>query len=181
MVKLTSILMATALVAVLNPAWQTAAEPPVSGLHPGEQVEPWNPLHVAGPDQGTNICPVCTYLEKPVVVVFAKDTSNTAELLARLEALAHVYRKAGLRVVVAITDASPERVKALATTTGITDASLCYLSEKSGAKELQAYRIDAKAENTAMVYKDYTVTASFVNLPAKDSDRLTDAVKKLIP
>jgi hypothetical protein len=181
MMKLASIIIATALVLTLNPAWHIAAQPPVSGLQPGDQVEPWNPLHVSGPDRGTNICPVCTYLEKPVVVVFAKNSPNTAGLLPRLEALARNYQKAGLRVVVAITDAGSDRVKELAAARNLVDVSLCYLSEKTGPKELKSYRIDPNADNTAMVYKDYTVTATFVNLAAKDSERLMDAVKKLIP
>ena len=153
---------------------------PISGLKIGDQVEPWNPLHVAGPDKGTNICPVCTYLEKPVVVVFAKDTQNTAQLSAELEVLAREHRKSGLRVVIAITDAGETRVKVLASTLAITDASFCHMSEKTGSAELRAYRINPTAENTVMVYKDYTVAATFVNLSARDCGQVADALKKLI-
>ena len=157
---------------------QTA--PPASGMKPGDQVEPWNPLHVAGPDKGTNICPVCTYLEKPVVVVFAKDTLNNGQLSGQLEVIARERKKTGLRVVIAITDAGEARTKELASTLAIADASFCYMSEKSGAAELKAYRINPAAENTIMVYKDYTVAATFVNLSARDCGRVADAVNKLI-
>jgi protocatechuate 3,4-dioxygenase beta subunit len=157
------------------------AQPPASGLRPGETVEPWNPLHVAGPERGTNTCPVCTYLEKPVVVVFAKDTPNTAALVARLEALAAGKKPAGLRVVVAVLDAGPDRLAALAAEAKVAAAALCYLNPKTRDKELKAYRIDPAAENTVIVYKDYTVTETFVNLPAAGADRVAAAVKNLAP
>jgi hypothetical protein len=158
----------------------TAADPPASGLRPGEQVEPWNPIHVSGPDRGTNLCPVCTYLEKPVVVVFAKDTSNTAALAARLEPLARKHQAAGLRIVVALVDAGPDRAKALAADLKFADISLCYMTAKSGPKELKAYRIDPAAENTVMVYRNYTVAATFINLPARDDGRVADVIEKLL-
>ena len=157
-----------------------AADPPASGLRPGEQVEPWNPIHVTGPDRGTNLCPVCTYLEKPVIVVFAKDTTNTAMLASRLELLARKHRAAGLRLVVAVVDIGPDRAKALAADLKFTDLSLCYLTPKSGPKELKAYRIDPAAENTVMVYKNYTIAATFVNLPAKDDGKVAEVIEKLL-
>ena len=67
--------------------------------------------------------------------------------------------------MIAITDAGEARAKELASTLAIADASFCYMSEKSGPAELKAYRINPTAENTIMVYKDYTVAATFVNLP----------------
>jgi protocatechuate 3,4-dioxygenase beta subunit len=158
-----------------------AARPPASGLRVGDSVEPWNPIHVAGPDRGTNACPVCTYLEKPVVVVFAKDTPNTAALTARLEGLAAEKRKTDLRVVVAVVNAGPERVAQLAATLKLADVSLCYLSARSRASDLKAYKIDLAAENTAVVYKNYTVTDAFINLPAGDFARLAAAIGKQLP
>jgi len=58
-----------------------------SGLQPGEEAAAWNPIHVAGPDRGTTKCPICTYLERPMVVIFTKDSTNAAALAARLERL----------------------------------------------------------------------------------------------
>lgn len=156
------------------------AAPPISGLPPKESVEPWNPLHVAGPDKGTNACPVCTYLEKPVVVVFAKDTANTVALTAKLEALAAEKRKSGLRVVVAFLDATPERLAKLATEIKIADVALCHLNPKNREAELKAYRINPSVENTIIVYKDYTVTETFVNLPADSFGQVVQAVGKLV-
>lgn len=154
MFKIVVVLVTLPLLAIGVGDRSTAGDSPGSGLRPGEQVEPWNPLHVTGPDRGTNVCPLCTYLDKPVVVVFAKDTANTAQLVARLEPLARKHRAAGLRVVVAVVDIGLERAKALAADLKLADVSLCYLTRKSGPKELKAYRIEPAAENTVMVYKD---------------------------
>jgi protocatechuate 3,4-dioxygenase beta subunit len=170
-----------AFASMLVVGWGTVmAAPPISGLPPKESVEPWNPLHVAGPDKGTNTCPVCTYLEKPVVVVFAKDTPNTVALTAKFEALAADKRKSGLRVVVAYLDATPERLAKLAGDLKIADSSLCYLNPKNRANELKSYRINPAVENTIIVYKDYTVTETFVNLPADSFGQVVNAVGKLV-
>jgi hypothetical protein len=45
------------------------ADEPISGLRPGDQVSAWEPIHVAGPHAGTKTCPVCTYLDAPVLRV----------------------------------------------------------------------------------------------------------------
>jgi protocatechuate 3,4-dioxygenase beta subunit len=167
--------------ALLGCVGDAGAQQVESGLRPKESVEPWNPLHVAGPERGTNTCPVCTYLEKPVVVVFAKDTPNTVALIARLEGLAARHRKNGMRVVVAVTDAGPERLARLAAELEITDLALCRLNPKTQAADLKAYRINPAVENTIMLYKDYTVTAAFVNLHAASFDNVSAAAKKLLP
>jgi protocatechuate 3,4-dioxygenase beta subunit len=169
------------VLAVLAAAAAAVGRPPVaSGLDRGASVEPWNPLHVAGPDRGTNACPVCTYLEKPVVVVFAKDTPNTVALTAKLEAFAAANQKTGLRVVVAVTDAAPDRLARVAADLKVTAASLCELSPRTRANDLKAYRVNPAAENTVIVYKDYTVTDTFVDLPAGDFGRLAAAAEKLL-
>ena len=60
------------------------------------------------------------------------------------------------------------------------DFSLCYLTPKAGPKELKAYRVDPAAENTVMVYKNYTIAATFVNLPATDDGRVAEVIEKLL-
>ena len=78
------ILCALALISVGSDAQgQTAQSGISSGLDLGETVEPWRPIHVAGPDRGTTACPVCTYLDKPAVIVFTKDGDNAVELARR--------------------------------------------------------------------------------------------------
>ncbi len=177
------LLTVAAVICGIGVGWAAAAVAPprVSGLQPKESVEPWNPLHVAGPDKGTNACPVCTYLEKPVVLVFANDTPNTTAVVAKLEALAAAKRKSGLRVVVAVLDATPDRLTRLAAELKVADVALCHLNPKTRAADLKAYRIDPAAENTIILYKDYTVTDTFVDLRADDFGRVVAAAGKLTP
>ena len=75
-----------------------------------------------------------------------------------------------------MTDANADRANALAAELNVADESLCYLAPKTGPKELKAYRIDPKAENTLMVYRNYTVAATFVNLSARDAFQARDLV-----
>src|ERR1700729_3253689 len=77
-----------------------------SGLEVGETVEPWRPIHVAGPDRGTTACPVCTYLEKPGIVAFAKEGDDTALLARRVEALVSAHRAKGLKGFVVVLDST---------------------------------------------------------------------------
>src|SRR5271156_998321 len=92
------------LVTTVPMAPSAIASPPQSGLQKGESVEPWNPIHVAGPDRGTNTCPVCSYLERPVVVIFAKDSVETIKLAMRLEKLVATHQKNELKGVLTVLD-----------------------------------------------------------------------------
>lgn len=38
--------------------WAQQAQAPNTGLKVGDGVPAYNPIHVAGPDKGTNTCPV---------------------------------------------------------------------------------------------------------------------------
>ncbi len=46
-------LMVSALV-----VWAQQEQPPDTGLKVGDEVPAYNPIHVAGPDKGTDTCPV---------------------------------------------------------------------------------------------------------------------------
>jgi hypothetical protein len=63
----------------------------------------------------------------------------------------------------------------------IADVALCYLNPKSRAADLKAYKIDPAAENTIILYKDYTVTDTFVDLPVAAFGRVASAVSKQAP
>jgi polyisoprenoid-binding protein YceI len=76
---------------------ETPKAPPASGLRVGESVEPWTPVHVSGPDEGTKACPVCNYWNRPAILVFAKDEANTPQLLAQVESLLEQHESDGLK------------------------------------------------------------------------------------
>lgn len=157
----------------------TSANQPKSGLAIGEEVEPWTPVHVAGPDKGTRTCPVCTYLGCPAVVVFAKKGDNTERLLAEVEKLCGEHGDQ-LKGFVTVLDASPAELELIAAQNGVTLASLCYPDAKTGKKDLAAYHVNPDVANTVMVYKDYKVTASFIDLKASDVAKLESAVEQAI-
>jgi protocatechuate 3,4-dioxygenase, beta subunit len=151
-----------------------------SGLAPGETVEPWRPIHVAGPDRGTTACPICTYLEKPAVVVFTRDGENAVELARRVEALVAANGDKGLKGFVVVLDSTPERLAKTARRAGVSRSALCYPDPASREEDLQAYKINPAATSTVLVYKDYTVAARFVDLSAKDFGRVEAATAKLV-
>ena len=151
-----------------------------SGLEIGESVEPWRPIHVAGPDRGTTACPVCTYLEKPAVVVFTRDGDDVVDLARRVEALVKTHRGKGLKGFVVVLDGTPEKLAKTAKLAGVSLSSLCYPDPSTRSEDLQAYKINPSATRTILVYKDYTVAAKFVELPAKDFGRVEAATAKLV-
>jgi len=164
------------LLALSSPAW---AGKPASGLAPGQDVVPWNPIHVAGPDQGTNACPVCTYLERPAVLIFTRDGKNAAALAARVEALVVANRDRELKGFVAVLDSTPKRLAEMAKQLHITHSAVCYPNAEERDKDLKAYKIHPAAANTVMVYQKYKVVATFVDLDAADFARMEAVVKAL--
>jgi hypothetical protein len=153
-----------------------------SGLQRGEEVSAWNPIHVAGPDKGTRICPVCTYLEKPAVVIFTRDGNNAAALAERLEKLVTANERKNLKGFVVVLDSTPEKIAKMAADKRIAKIGLCFPDPRTKAKDLgERYKVNSKAVNTIIVYKDYKVTANFVNLDARQFERIEAAVKQILP
>jgi len=171
----------TAYLVVLLAAGNGWAAELKSGLPVGEFVAAWNPLHVAGPDKGTNACPICTYLERPMVQVFAKDGPQVALLTEKLEKLVVVHHKAEFKAFLIVVDGKPDVLKKLAEENKIVHSALCYPDPASKAEDLGKYQINPDAQNTIIVYKDYKVTACFVNVDVRDFARVEEAVRKMLP
>ncbi|WP_197528725.1 YceI family protein [Aeoliella mucimassa] len=155
-------------------------EAPKSGLAVGQSVEPWTPMHVSGPDKGTRTCPLCTYLARPAIVVFAKDGATTEKLVADVEKLLAKHQSAELKGFVAVLDASPGRLETLATEQGLKRTALCYPDAQTGLKDLAAYQIDPEVNNTVMIYKDYKVVANWVDLDAANLKEFDAAVANMV-
>jgi protocatechuate 3,4-dioxygenase beta subunit len=150
-----------------------------SGLQKGDDIESWNPIHVAGPNKGTNACPVCTYLARPAIVIFTKDGPNVPALATRLQDLVVPQQKHQLKAFVIVLDSTPEHLKQMADDLKITQIGICYLDPATRDHDLQLYKINLAATNTVMVYKDYKVLANFVNLDAADFDQVAAVVENL--
>jgi protocatechuate 3,4-dioxygenase beta subunit len=160
------------------------AAPPAelkSGLQRGEEVAAWNPIHVAGPDKGTRACPVCTYLEKPAIVVFTRDGDNAAALAVQLEKLVAVNEGKNLKGFVIVLDGTPDKLAKLAAEKRLTKIGVCYPDPQTKDKDLELYKIHPQALNTIILYRDYKVTANFVNLDARHFHALEAAVKQVLP
>ena len=150
-----------------------------SGLQPGDDIVPWNPIHVAGPNRGTNACPVCTYEARPAVVIFSKGGPNLPALMDRLERLVDQEQQRDLKGFIVALDTPPDPLRQMADDHKVSKIGVCYPDPDWRAEQLKAYKINPAADNTVMVYKNYKVTANFVDLSAADFGKLEAAVASL--
>lgn len=164
----------------LAAAGPAAGAEPVSGLRPGDEVAAWHPVHVTGPEAGTTHCPVCTYLDKPVVLAFAATVTAAGPLAERFERLLARHEKAGVHGLVVVTAGTAADLKKLAADRKLNRVSLCLLDPDTRAKDLKRYRVAAAATTTVTVYRDYKVTAGFTDLAEKDFLKLDAAVRAAV-
>ena len=160
-------------------AARLAAAPPPAGLRAGDSVEPWNPVHVAGPDRGTTLCPVCTYLERPAVVAFVKDGGDIVDLTARIEGARGRQPSEGPQGLRGRDRRRGGAGQKIAAAARVERAALCVFKPESREKELRAYRVRPESAVTIVVYQNYTVVACFVDLPPKDFGRVEAVVARL--
>jgi protocatechuate 3,4-dioxygenase, beta subunit len=154
------------------------AEPKSPALKPGDEVSAWEPVHIAGPHAGTKTCLVCTYLDAPVLLAFARDVTEAAKLAPTLEGIAANHVKGKLKVALVVVDGSDEQLKKLAKDHTIQKLMLCRFDPERKAKHLALYKIDPKALNTILLYQDYTVRktwANATNADFADIKKATDA------
>lgn len=150
-----------------------------SGLQRGDDIIPWNPIHVAGPDAGTNACPVCTYETRPAVLIFVRNLQDVPPLATRLQDMVNQQQKRDLKGFIIVLDASPQQLKQMAADLKITRIGLCYPDPQTRDHDLSEYRIAPAAMDTVMVYKNFKVCANFVNVDAGNFDQVSAAVAQL--
>jgi hypothetical protein len=150
-----------------------------SGLQKGEDIIPWNPVHVAGPNAGTNACPVCTYGARPAIVVFARNDKEMLMLVTQLEDLVRRQSAMDLKAFVIVLDGTPDDLKSEAVSQGVKQIGFCYPDPATRDVDLKDYKINPSADNTVMIYKDYKVAANFVNLGYGDFNQVETAVANL--
>jgi hypothetical protein len=169
--------------AVAAVAWAVgvAGAAPASGLKPGDEVSAWEPVHVAGPHAGTKVCPVCTYLEAPVLLAFARDLPAAETLVKTIGEVATSHRGGKLRVMLVVLDGSDEQLRRLAADAGLTGVMVCRPDPARRAKQLAAYKIDPAAATTVMLYQDYVVRQSWSGLRATDLAAVRAAADSYLP
>lgn len=143
---------------------------PMSGLQPGEMTSAFEPTHIAGPDKGTETCPVCKYGNLPAVQVWntGDDQQNIVAMLNHLDAKVasskHGLKAFEVRVTMCekcVSDNGEIAKMVKGNNVGITQIP-------SSSEAVKAYKIntDGTVKNTILVYKNRKVVANFVNLKA---------------
>jgi hypothetical protein len=137
------------LIALMGCAGPSAAMRPgvASGLQKGDDIIPWNPIHVAGPNAGTNACPVCTYGARPAIVMFTRDDKNLPAFASQLQSLVNRQQKQDLKGFVIVLNSTPNRVKQLGTELKITQIGWCYPDPNTEKQDLKDYKINPAAQS----------------------------------
>ena len=169
------------LVVIVAAAGASFAGLATSGLKPGEEVSAWEPIHVAGPHAGTRTCPVCTYLEAPVLLAFAHDVTAAEKLAKPLEAIARSHAKGKLKVLLVVVNGSDSQLRRLAKDQAISRLMLCRPDPEQFEKQLKAYKVDPSASNTIILYQDYLVKKSWTALAGSDLSQLKEATDAYLP
>lgn len=157
-----------------------AAEP-ISGLQPGAEVSAWEPIHVAGPHAGTKACPVCTYLDAPVLLAFARDLEAAEKLARPLEDIAVAHRLGKLKVMLVVVEGSDEQIRKLAKDSAIQSTMLVRPDPERKEKQLRAYKINASVPNTIMLYQDYKVKFVWADVKPADLSGVKRAADNYLP
>ena len=163
---------ATAIVAGVVAAAALAA--PNSGLKAGERVSPFHPQHVSGPLAGTDKCFPCTFQNRPQVQVWVNgDAPANVEALAKTLGAsmeAHKGKEFKALIVFLVDRKSAESMKKLATEAGkkpgLANVAMAMLDKNSEYVANYKINTDPSVKNTVLVYKDWTVARTFVNLTA---------------
>ena len=154
--------------------------PELVGLQKGEEVSAWEPIHLTGPEAGTKNCPVCTHLERPAILVFARWNENTEELAFMLDQLVQEMFLTELKGFVVVTDGDQEAIKEFAELNTIANVSICALDEKTRNDDLKKYKIDPENNNTIIIYRDFVVWSNHVDLQSTDFEKLENSVSALM-
>ena len=147
----------------------------LQGLRPNDEVSAWEPVHVAGPHAGTKTCPVCTYLDAPVLLAFAKDLAAAGSLAGPLEEIAETHRQGKLKVMLVVLDASDDQLRRLAKAHSLRRMMLCHPDPAERDKQLAAYKIDPSAPASVILYQDYLVRKAWPSVTATTAAELKKA------
>jgi len=147
---------AIAIVAVLG------AAPVESGLKPGQRPGPYSFLVATGPQRGQPTCYVCETGDKPMVIVFARRTSDElARLVAKIDAAVTRNEPTDLRAwltITAKTDGLDGQLVAWGRKHGIKSMPLGVFEDPDGPP---AYKLNAAAQVTVIVAVNKKAVASF--------------------
>jgi len=164
-----------------------------SGLKPGERVTPFHPEHISGPLAGTTNCFPCTYQQRPAVQVWIHGDSheNMHSIVEGLAANMSTFKSKEFKaLVVVIADSAAEKatlkteiakgcgVQAAETDCACKDVAIAVIDKDNAAIANYKINLDASVKNTVIVYKDWKVAKTMVNvkMDKKGTEALNQAV-----
>lgn len=156
------------------------------GLKVGANVPAYDLWHVTGPDKGTETCPVCTYVNRPMVQVFVRtsDPNGVRHLIAEVDRAARINDRFRGFVVFLTTpkqDASMRRkLAAFSMATGFTRVALCTLAKPKDALEAFDLPVRGGFQTAAFVHVNRQVTARWLDMPATDSGSFRQAIESVV-
>jgi hypothetical protein len=166
------VLSLTAVAAVSVVAFAVSSV--TSGLQPGERVTPFHPSHVVGPLAGTSNCFPCTFQNRPQVQVWVNgdDKANVVAFAKTLAKAMESHKDKEFKALVVFV--APESkhaelsktIKDGAKMMGATNVGMALIDPSNEAVSNYKINLDKSVKNTVLVYKDWKVQKSFVNLKA---------------
>jgi hypothetical protein len=148
--------------------------PTKSPLGIGDEISAWEPIHIAGPHRGTKTCPVCTYLDAPMAIAFAKDVAEAKRLVKSMEEIAKIHSKGKLKLVLVVIDGSDDEIEKLAKTFDVRFLMVCKPDPERKEKQLNLYKVDNNITNVIYICQDYKVRGNWTSL----TDEQIQAMKK---
>lgn len=165
--------------AVLSIATVAIAGSPKSGLAQGDRVSPFHPKHVVGALADTTDCFPCTFKNRPQVQVWLNGDSDTNAFSIANDLEKSMSKYASKEFKALMVFIVPEdkqaawttKLKAAAKTHSFKNVSMALIAPNHQAVRQYKINTDGSIKNTVLVYKDWTVANTMVNLKA-DSNGL---------
>jgi protocatechuate 3,4-dioxygenase beta subunit len=168
---------------VLHPAFDPDGRH--SGLLVGTECPAFDPQHAWGADRGTHACPMCKYGYRTAGVLawFGDDDWGTMARLAFSLEREIERRGAGFRAFLVYTNPKKEpaaevtrRLEAFARANGLRNVALLHVPSPDDKPSSFLYRINPRARNTILLYRQRRVVGKFVNWVPTQQASLESAI-----
>jgi protocatechuate 3,4-dioxygenase, beta subunit len=161
-----------------------------SGLEIGEDNPSFTPFHAWGPDKGTRTCPVCKYGRYHGIVYFVGSNPNWTEIKEWLTFLEqeNVKREKYLKAYFVYGNEKgysysnrQNELEQLGRGLNLKNIALTFVPSFSDTQsEVYLNKINAKAENTIVIYRHRNIIGKFIDLkPTRENqNKVSDVLDK---
>ncbi|HLK57841.1 MAG TPA: hypothetical protein VKU00_14840 [Chthonomonadaceae bacterium] len=153
-----------------------------SGLKPGDKPGAFQVVDVTGPSKGKQLCYRCQYAAAPVMAAFINgDATKSAKLVADLQKIMDSHKDKGLKSFVVFMS-GPEAKDAIQKIAEEKKTTIPLVLLPKGTKEedIAAYKINASAKNTVLLWKGMTVQSNFVDVDSSKISQIEKAVDTML-